>query len=173
MDRPIEGYFPSCLRGIREFEKLAETENVEFDALWRELDRLHENLFVDSANEDGTKRFEQFLSIPTVTSDGLGVRKFRILSKLNNQLPYSMGWLVNKLETAFGGAQEFTIERDAAAHELSIEVDMVHAETLVSLYNDLRQSIPANMILHTNVSTTTTFRQYVGFLVQTADEIYV
>ena len=173
MDRPIEKYFPAVLRGVREFEELARTENVEFDRSWEELDRLKENLFVEAADERGVRRFEQMLGIPTVTADGMGVRRFRILSKLNNQMPYSFGWLKNKLTTAFGGEKEYTLERDLTAHTLSVEVDMVHAETLVSLYNDLRKSIPANLILHTNVSSSIRFAQYIGFMVQTADEIYM
>lgn len=173
MDRPIASYFPDILRGVREFEELAKAEDVEFDRSWQALDKLHGNLFVGTADTDGVTRFEQMLRIPVVTADGLEVRKFRILSKLNNQLPYSFGWLKNKLTAAFGGEGEYTVERDVAAYTLSIEVDMIHAGTLVSLYNDLRKSIPANMILHTNVSTSTGVAQYVGFIVQTADDIYV
>lgn len=173
MKRSIERYFPAVLQGVHELEALARTENIEFDRSWQALDRLQSNLFVDGADAGGAARFERMLGIPVVTEDGLAVRKFRILSRLNNQLPYSLGWLKNKLRTAFGGDNEYTLERDLSAHTLSIEVDMIHAGTLADLYMDLRKSVPANLILHTFVSTTTEMTQYFGFFVQTADEIYL
>lgn len=172
MQADIARYFPDCMRGISEFARLAQTENVEFDRTWDALDRLCANLFVESADETGVRWWERMTRLPTVASDPLAVRKFRILLKINNRLPYTMRWLENKLTAVFG-ADAFTIGRDPAEHMLYIETSMDFAETLASLYADLRRAIPANLILQATVSFVQEFTQYTGFVVQIADEIEV
>lgn len=172
MAAQIERYFPDCMQGIAEFEQLAQTENLEFDHAWTALDRMLADCFVESADETGVRFWERLTRIPIAASDPISVRKFRILLKINNQLPYTMRWLENKLESVFGTGA-FTLGRDLAEHTLYIETDMAYAETLASLYADLRRAVPANLILHTTVSFAQDFPQYTGFLVQIADEITI
>lgn len=171
MDRRLRDYLPHCMQGIREMEALVAAEDVVFDRSWQAVDSLLEGQFIDTAPEPWLRRWERMLQLPG--GGELESRRFQILSKVNNKLPYHINWLHNKLAVAFGDERGFTIERDLAKHELTVQVDMIHAGALAALYADLRQSIPADMLLHTVVSSAEPLAVYQAFIVQAMEEINV
>lgn len=164
-------YLPACLRGVAEMEALAAAEDVAFDRAWQAVDGLLEGQFIETAAEPWLRRWERMLKLPG--GGDLAGRRFQILSKVNNRLPYHINWLYNKLATAFGDREGFTIERDLEKRELTVQVDMIHAGALAALYADLRRSIPADMLLRAVASSVEPLALYQGFAVQTMEEINV
>lgn len=166
-------YIPEHLQEILDFKALNRALTSQTEELRRNVRSISDESVVTRASEYGIGRFEDMLQIAHDDTANLEVRRFRIISKINNRLPYSKGWLIEKLTTVFNGKDEFKIDIDLENYVLTVEVDNIHAQTLTSLYNDLRQSIPANMILYTKLSVTQNFNQYTGFVVHCGDEVYI
>ena len=168
----MEQYLPDVLRDVREFRAITTVESPAFAGYRAAISRALDNQFVATADNDGLMRYEKMLGIVSNKTDTAADRRFRILAKINNRLPYSMGWLRRKLDTLFG-AGNYQIIRDTAAHKLAVEADVQFETVIVSLYNDLRQSIPANMVLETYISSALPAGMYAGCWMQTLDEIYL
>lgn len=168
----LKFYLPDHLRNVRELRAIADTETPEFSKLTAAQRQMLNDQFVSTASESALRRYEQMLGIPRTASDSMNDRRFKILSKLNNQLPYSMGWLGKKLDTLFGTGN-YQIIRDASVHKLAVEADVQFESVVVALYDDLRQSIPANLILETYVASSHPFAEYHACWMQTHDEIYL
>ncbi len=164
-------YLPDVLQGIAEFSALMAAEQPEFESLRTQINALAEEACAETASADGIARFESALGLTVSTTD-LELRRLNVLSALNNQVPYTMAWLRNKLASVFGeGAADAQL--DADGYEVSVEVDSSYADALDALYTDLRKAVPANMILHANVTESQSFTQYTAFSVHTADDIYL
>lgn len=165
-------YLPDHLRDVRELRAIMETETPEFVKLSAAQRQMLNDQFVSTASESALKRYEQMLGIPRASADSLDDRRFKILSKLNNQLPYSMGWLRQKLDALFGTGN-YQIIRDVSMHKLAVEADVQFEPVIVALYDDLRQSIPANLVLETYIASSHPFAEYHACWMQTYDEIYL
>ncbi len=89
MDKDIKQYWTSVVKGIGEFQQIAEAENPEFNELTGCLTRLLNDSFVKDATEYGVKRWESILNIIPNPGETLDDRKVKILGLLNMTLPYT------------------------------------------------------------------------------------
>ena len=165
-------YLPDHLRDVRELRAIMDAETPEFSKLTAAQRQMLNDQFVSTASKSALRRNEQMLSTPRAVSDSLDDRRFKILSKLNNQLPYSMRWLRQKLDTLFGTGN-YQIIRDLSTHKLTVEADVQFESVIVALYDDLRQSIPANLVLETYIASSHPFAEHHACWMQTYDEIYL
>ncbi|MFQ7027103.1 MAG: putative phage tail protein [Acutalibacteraceae bacterium] len=78
---------PDVLKDVREIKALINTENSEMNLLSAALALYLNNTFVDSADEYGIGRWESILHILPKLTDTLDERRFRVLSRINEQLP--------------------------------------------------------------------------------------
>lgn len=168
----MERYLPEILRNIREFGEITGAEEPIFEKHQEAIHQMLKDQFVMSAGDMGLKRYERMLGIAGGSGDAPEDRRFRILAKINNRLPYSMGWLRGKLDALFG-AENYTLERDAAAHKLVVETDVQFESVILDLYADLRKSIPASMILETYISSSLPLSLYTGCTMQTMSDVYL
>lgn len=139
-------YFPQVLKDIVEFKNLAKAENTAFTKAEQAIEVFQNNQFISEANEAGLKRWEQLLNIKTDTSLSITDRQLRLLTKLNNRLPYSFRWLLQKLDTVFGN-ENYRVQLINGQYRLIIKLDMGKASVSAEIYNDIRSSIPANLEL--------------------------
>lgn len=165
-------YLPEHLKQIRELRAIVQAETPAFTKLSMAQKQLLDDQFVMTASDSALKRYELMFGIPAGTGLPAEERRFQILAKLNNRLPYSMGWLRRKLDTLFG-AGNYQITRDIRKRYLAVETDVQFESVLVALYDDLRASIPANMELETYISSQYMVEQYHACWMQTYDEIYL
>ncbi|MDF2989444.1 MAG: hypothetical protein K0R50_4954, partial [Eubacterium sp.] len=104
MDREINilNYLPEFLTEFREFRELAAAENPELLSIWGILEDVLKDQFVADSTENGIKRWETILKIFPKGSDTLDIRKFRILARLNEKLPYTKRTLERQLTVLCG-----------------------------------------------------------------------
>ena len=98
MGRKLINYLPEVLRNYREFQKIFEAEEPEFENSQNELSKVLKDFFVEDASERGVRRWEKVLKITPKATDSLEDRKFKILSKLVKRLPYTHRILEQLLE---------------------------------------------------------------------------
>jgi len=174
VDRLLIEYLPIVLREVPEFEALLTAWQPEAEALWDAQDDALENQFLLSATDYGISRWERILQIFPKDTDGLEMRRARVLSILRLKLPYTMRWLRNWL-TELCGAGNFGLDITKYLIMLDLGLDNIpEAEKLADDLMALLQIVkPANMILDYNGMRQSTGTLLVGAVSGMAVEIDV
>ncbi len=156
-------YLPEFLQGIREYKEIFRVEDIEIDKLKEELEKILTEAVVTTAKDYGLERYEGIYGI-TNDEEDIEARRFKILSKINNRLPYSLNWLRDKLNTTVG-KDNYTIDVDYDKYTLEINIAALFKNIAVILNDDLREQIPANMILNVQLFQTEECKTYfAGFV---------
>ncbi|WP_324824980.1 putative phage tail protein [Sinanaerobacter sp. ZZT-01] len=148
LDRKIKlvNYLPQIMGEILEFKELTEAETTEMVKLYHAIQLVADDQYVESATENGVKRWESILKILPKGTDLLEERKFRIVTRLNEKLPYSYRMLLQQLETICGKSG-YTVELKEDEYKLIVKV----ALTVKSNFDDvdllLHRVVPANLVI--------------------------
>jgi hypothetical protein len=148
MDREINllNYLPSVMQEFKEFKVLAEAENPEVSALWSVLEDIMNDQFINDSTENGVKRWETILKIIPKGTDSLDVRKFRILTRLNEKLPYTFTALEQQLVTLCG-ADRFSLELNNGTYTLTVRVELAAKGKFDEVNELLKRTVPANIVI--------------------------
>lgn len=160
-------YLPGFFRESREFIRLGE-------GLWpavRDLcgaaeDAAREGV-PETASEEGVRRFEKALGLTPGAEDTLEQRRLRVLGVFTGNPPFSMGWLRQKLELAFG-PEGYLAEDSAAGHWLRVGADLSKGYRPEALEQELREKIPANLVLRMVGMNLESQGVFAGAVLQTA-----
>lgn len=166
----LKKYLPEFIAEIKEFQELDQVVSLEVNALRDKLQQLQDNQFIESANDEGLRRYEQMLGLAGIGN--LETRRFNILNKYNSTIPFTMRWLNNMLNTTLGNGN-FLIDMDHERYTLTISIVQAKEQFIEVLYQDLRKKIPANIALYINLLSSIEAEQYVGFQIRTADKINI
>lgn len=146
MDRKLIDYLPPILKEYREFKQIMGTEQDEVSALWSASDNALNDQFIWDATENGVKRWEGILNLYPKASDTLGDRKFRILTKINQQSPFTLTNLKQQL-TTLCGEDGYVVILLNNLYKLTVRL----ALTRIANYDDVKKLLekvaPANMIV--------------------------
>ena len=148
MDREINllEYLPGVLREVKEFKALSAAENPETIKLWEELENVLDDQFVNESTLNGVKRWESILGIKALDTDLLSDRKFRILSRLNEQLPYTYKNLDAQL-ALLCGANGYKLILDNSAYALTVKVALTAKKKFTEVGNLLDRVVPCNIVI--------------------------
>ena len=143
-DRKLINYLPQFMQEYREMATIMETEQFEIDRLWLEAENALADQFLLEATENGVMRWESMLGISPKDTDTLNERRFRILTKLNQELPYTL----RKLERVLAnlcGEDGFSIEVQAAEYNVEVKLAVGNHNNYSEVETLLNKMIPANM----------------------------
>lgn len=147
MDRNLIDYLPLFLHEYRELREITDTEQVNFNTLWQDINDLYDNQYVHDLTVYGVERWESILEITPRADDTLDDRKFKILAMINFSLPYTYRKL-QEILTALCGADGFKTQLQHEIYELIVKLSLSN----VNNYNDvstlLRQVCPANLVIN-------------------------
>lgn len=143
-DRLLIDYLPPYMQEYLEMRQIMSAEQPEFDLLWTACENALADQFILDATEYGVMRWESMLKITPKDTDTLDERKFRILTKLNQELPYTMTKLKESL-TTLCGADGFSIDLQAAQYHIEIKLALGHHGNYQEVVDLLTKMIPANM----------------------------
>lgn len=146
MDRNLIDYIPQVLTDVREFKALMEAEQPEIIDLWTALENALKDNFVDDATENGVLRLEKILKIVPKATDNFMDRKFRILARFNEQLPYTLRALQERL-TTLCGSDGYTLELLNNTYTLKVRIELVVKGQYDAVDNLLRRITPANLVI--------------------------
>lgn len=140
----IEKYLPDRFKEIEEFENLCLAENPEFGVIEKRREKWLNNKFPALADLDGLKLYEKILDITPNSFDSVEDRRFRILSKLNERLPYT--WVrLHRMIAAICGwdGYEMTLEDYILTVYLSLD-SMSKTQAVLDV---LRDVLPMNIFI--------------------------
>lgn len=85
MAREIDllGYWMPVLRQLKEFKEIAKAETPELKYILEQVERTLNNMFIETADEYGIKRFEDMMGIYPEAGASLETRRFNVLVKWN------------------------------------------------------------------------------------------
>lgn len=93
MDRWLLNYLPPVLREVLEFKAINEANEPEISLLWDAFALVLANQFLDTADQNGVRMWEQELKLHPKDTDTLEERKDRIKALWNMEIPYTVPWL--------------------------------------------------------------------------------
>lgn len=142
-------YLPEFLKSFREYKEIMNTEEIELERLKSKNDSITNEIIISNATTEGISRFEKILGIKNNTNLTLENRKFLVKNKFFNRAPFTVEWLRNKLENLCG-QDNYTIDIDVTNKVLNVQIGYMFDEATEELRKDLRNIIPANIILDVN-----------------------
>lgn len=142
----IIGYLPTTLHEIKEIVAIANIEKPVLEALWQEIENTLNNQFVVSTNEQGADRYEKMLKLNVPATDTIETRRFRILTRYQEQAPYTYRVLKQLLDSLLGEGQ-YELKRDVAAKTLSVKIELTVKGMFDAVVIMLERITPQNMAL--------------------------
>lgn len=143
-DRLLIDYLPPYMQEYLEMQQVMNAEQPEFNFLWTAYENALDDQFILDATEYGVKRWETMLGITPKDTDTLDERKFRILARLNQELPYTMTKLKEAL-TTLCGADGFVIDLQAAKYHIEVRLAVGNQNNYQEVSDLLKKMIPANL----------------------------
>lgn len=151
-------YLPPFLKNVREYKEIFRVVDDELEILSNRIDNILREVRINTAESYGLDRYEKIYGISNDTTD-IATRRYNILNKKNNKLPYSLRWLIHKLDSTVG-KENYILKIDYNNRKIRIEIMSLYQNIAVSLNKDLREQLPANMIIEVVLFQTESSNKY-------------
>ena len=138
-------YWMPILRNLKEFQEIAKAEEPEIRLLLNAIDNTLDNMFIETADENGIKRFESIMGLYPEVGDTLETRKFKALVKWSDEVPYTEE-VLNSLLAVLCGEGSFTVKVDYAKYTLVVKLALASEDNVQAVKELLDRVVPANMI---------------------------
>lgn len=141
----LKEYLPDVLKDVQEMRAIMEAETPEVQAIWDACEDCMNDQFISEATENGVARREKMLGITPFATDTLDDRKLRLLSRYNENIPYTRKSLATLLESLCG-AGGYILTITTATFTVNVKVALVvkKQETIIS--ETLERILPYNMV---------------------------
>lgn len=146
MDRQLINYLPDFLKEIREIKVIMETEQHEVEKIWSATRQALDDQFIETAGVECIERWEKILEINSKGSDDLEVRKFRVLSRLNEHLPYTFRTLEKQL-ASLCGRDNYSVDLNQGVYTITVKIALLVKKSYTDVEEFLNRVTPANMII--------------------------
>ena len=144
MDRKLIDYLPEVIAEVKDYQELMKTEQIEIENLWQKAHQALDNQFIESTDENGIARYELMLNISPKETDELELRQFRVLSRYNEQLPYTYVKMLEQLKAICG---DQGVKADLNGLSLAVKVELTAKGKVDEVKDLLERMIPANVIV--------------------------
>ena len=143
-NRLLIDYLPSVIREYHEMKQIMKAEQPEIDTLWSACEDVLSDQFIMYATENGVKWWESIMRITPKDTDSLETRRFRLITKMHQELPYTMRKLEESL-TTLCGAGNFYINFQPDVYHIEIKLALKNADDYLEVVELLKKMIPANL----------------------------
>lgn len=143
-DRKLIDYLPPFIQQFTEMNMIMSAEQPEVDSLWNSCENILNESFILYASEIGIKRWETIVGVTPKATDTLDERRFRILTKMNQELPYTMKKLEEVL-TVICGEGNFFIDLQPNNYHIEIKLALTNSNNYDEVVDVLKKMVPANM----------------------------
>lgn len=141
---------PVIITNIPDIEQIYRVNDAQCEDLDAAIERMDQNLFLDTMNEEVIVRWENILGITPLDDDKVEDRRFRIKSKVMERLPYSFRVISHKLDTLCPNGYVMTISEDRT--EIHIRL-MLKSKKMIKDVGELMEDIlPLNMFFNVTIA---------------------
>lgn len=138
-------HLPSFVQEYREIQGVMNAENPELQAVADTSEKIKDNLFVLSTDEEGIERYEKMFGITPSNGEELFDRQTKVLTKYTNSVTYTLRGLIERLNIICG-VDGYTLEMDANAYFIKVGLDFKVRNSVNVVSTMLQTMIPANMV---------------------------
>lgn len=142
----ILSYLPPVLHEVKEIVEIANAEKKPLEGTWQAIEDSLNNQFILTANEKGLARQEKMLKINVPATDTIETRRFRLLTRYQEQAPYT-NTVVKQLLDSLLGEGQYVLTRDVATKTLSVKIELTVKGQFDAVVIMLERITPQNMIL--------------------------
>ena len=150
MHKRLQDYLPEILLKTYEFPLLCDTEQPEIDRLHDAADAVLDAQFLSTSGEYAISRYEKIFGVVPQDTDTLDERRFKVLTRINTQLPFSVRRLRQQLATLCG-ADGYKLEVSGGKYTLSVKVALTAKRNQQAVEELLADIVPANMVCTTSL----------------------
>ncbi len=144
MERKLIAYLPYVVRKYDIFQAITIGEQPEFDMAWHNTDTIRNEQYLFTAEDIGLRRWERILGIQPKDTDTIAYRRDRILSRLNEKLPYTLKQL-RKMLDALCGKAHYSIY--LSEYTLFVSVSVIAKNRFADVVSLLERITPQNIFL--------------------------
>ena len=145
MERKLIDYLPLFIQRYAEIGTIMDAEQVNVEKAWEDSENVMNDQFVTTATGNGIKRWEAILEITPKATYTLDERKFNIIARLNEQLPYTVASLKSAL-TSLCGEGGFLLKLEPDKYNLMVKLSLSNANNIEAVHNLLDKMVPANIV---------------------------
>ena len=157
-NRKLIDYLPDFLKDVKENDAiLTMAEQPEIDSLWEASDNALNDQFIEDATMNGVQRWEKILNIVPKSTDSIDIRKFSILTRINEQLPFTITSLKEQLKSLCG-EDGYDIFLDEKNYTLSVRVALAAQSNFKDVELLLRRIVPAKLVIELSMKYHTHFQ---------------
>lgn len=142
----ILSYIPTIFHEVKETIEIANAEKLPLEGTWQAIEDSLNNQFIVSANEDGLARQEKMLKIKVPATDTLETRRFRLLTRYQEQAPYTYTVLKQLLNSLLGEGK-YELTRSAAEKWIKVRLELTVRGQFDAVELMLERITPLNMVL--------------------------
>lgn len=150
MRKKLQDYLPPILLKTYEFPLLCETEQPEIERLHDAADAVLDAQFLSTAGEYAIQRYEKIFGVVPQDTDTLDERRFKVLTRINTQLPFSVRRLRQQLATLCG-ENGYKLEVGGGRYTLTVKVALTAKRNQQAVEELLADIVPANMVCTTSL----------------------
>lgn len=144
-------YLPPYLQRYRELIAITDAEYPEIDNVRQSINLVLDEQFIDTLDEYGCERWERMLKIAIKPTDTLELRRYTILSKLLQDLPYTMRRL-HEVLTRLCGADYYSVVLKHTEYFIQVWIEIESMEKQDIVIDTVKRMIPANLILDVQIN---------------------
>jgi len=149
-DRFLIDYLPHYMQEYMEIRTIMQVEQPEIDTLWDAIEKAFADQYILDATNYGVSRWETMLGIHPKDTDTLDERKFRILTRLNSELPYTITKL-NEALTTLCGEDGYSIDLQPENYHIEVKLALSNESNYSEVENILKKMLPANLSQHIQI----------------------
>ena len=140
----LTDYLPDVLKNVTEMQAIMKSETPIVQAILNACENCMNDQFISEATEHGIARREKMLDITPYATDTLEDRRFRLLSRYNENTPYTRKSLANMLETLCG-KDGFKLTILTSEFTVKVRVALTVKKQADSVSELLERILPYNM----------------------------
>ena len=144
IERKLIDYLPPYMQEYAEIGTIMQSEQPDIDNLWSAFETAFADQYILDATAYGVQRWEFMLGISPKDTDTLDERKFRILTRLNQELPYTLTKLKEAL-IALCGVDGFSIHLNSAEYRIEVKLALDNEKNCQEVADLLTKMVPANL----------------------------
>ncbi len=144
-DVNLISYLPQFMQEYKELKKLFEIEEPELESIFEQMDIIRKNLFIESCDENGIKRFEKLLKITPSKTDSLEVRRDRVKALWIEEIPYTYEALAVQLDNIIGiDGYEMTLHNKI--YQLDVKIKLMLKHKYFEVIKFMERVVPCNIV---------------------------
>lgn len=144
-DIDLKTYLRGLMKEVREMNAIMEAETPEIRKLWQAAEDCMNDQFISEATENGIARREKALGIIPFGTDTLEDRRLRVLSRYNENIPYTRKALIGMLE-ALCGPNGFALYVETSEFSVTVKVALAVKKQADIIAETLERVLPYEMV---------------------------